>query len=390
LRYFLLSFFLIFVFIFPSSGVLNKFLGIYGILFYCVFILIFFYFFFISPHLKSYNFSSLHIHIASFISVMILFVLFLFIYPIANNHMYFGGSDSDNALNIAVHDLLKLQYPYYTKTYLGNAITPMPGSLILAVPFVLLGTSAYQNFFWIFLFFLFLIKYLKDRRSASYLFLILFFLVPLLPYHIFTGSDYIANSIYVLLLLYMFYYSIENSKKKIFSLLAAFIFGLALSSRPIYLLLLPVIFALLFRKCQFTDTLIYVGCIIFGFLLITLPFYLYDTVNFSPLHNIDKLTVFNDILPHTEIIVPLFSITAGLALIMLSKHNLDFDFLIISCSIVLIIPVLSGFLLASVQAGLINYRYTFYSSYFLFFVVVPLWNKIFSLTFHADTTDRRR
>ena len=82
-------------------------------------------------------------------------VLFAVTYPIANTHIPGMGSDDDDALNIAVAELLHGHYPYYARTYLGNLIHHFPGTFLLAAPFVLLGTSAIQNLVWLALFFLF-------------------------------------------------------------------------------------------------------------------------------------------------------------------------------------------------------------------------------------------
>lgn len=57
--------------------------------------------------------------------------------------------------------LVRGHYPYHAVTYLGNEITHLPGSLLLALPFVLVWTSALQNLFWLPALFLAL-----DRKSV--------------------------------------------------------------------------------------------------------------------------------------------------------------------------------------------------------------------------------
>jgi hypothetical protein len=56
--------------------------------------------------------------------------------------------DRDEALDLAVCELLSGRPPYRVVTQLGNPVSPLPGSLVLALPFVLLGSSAYQNWGW--------------------------------------------------------------------------------------------------------------------------------------------------------------------------------------------------------------------------------------------------
>jgi hypothetical protein len=73
-------------------------------------------------------------------------MLFAIGYPIANSHIPGTGSDDDDAMNIAVFELCHGHNPYYARTYLGNVIHHFPGAFLLAAPFVLLWTSALQNF----------------------------------------------------------------------------------------------------------------------------------------------------------------------------------------------------------------------------------------------------
>ncbi len=68
---------------------------------------------------------------------------FFAVYPMANSGEYGRGIDNDEALNIAVGELFSGRYPYYLRTYLDAPISPLPGELLLASPFVLLGNGAY-------------------------------------------------------------------------------------------------------------------------------------------------------------------------------------------------------------------------------------------------------
>ncbi|GAA4838688.1 hypothetical protein GCM10023201_29900 [Actinomycetospora corticicola] len=59
------------------------------------------------------------------------------------------GSDRADALDVALTRLAGGLYPYTGLTYLGNPITPLPGSLVLAAPFwALTGHAAWQNVAW--------------------------------------------------------------------------------------------------------------------------------------------------------------------------------------------------------------------------------------------------
>ncbi|WP_018333531.1 hypothetical protein [Actinomycetospora chiangmaiensis] len=59
------------------------------------------------------------------------------------------GSDRADALDVALTRLAGGLYPYTGVTYLGNPITPLPGSLVLAAPvWALTGHAAGQNVLW--------------------------------------------------------------------------------------------------------------------------------------------------------------------------------------------------------------------------------------------------
>ncbi|MDL5158132.1 hypothetical protein [Actinomycetospora termitidis] len=59
------------------------------------------------------------------------------------------GSDRADALDVALSRLAGGLYPWTGVTYLGNPITPLPGSLVLAAPFwAVTGHAAGQNVAW--------------------------------------------------------------------------------------------------------------------------------------------------------------------------------------------------------------------------------------------------
>ncbi|GLZ52414.1 hypothetical protein [Actinomycetospora sp. NBRC 106378] len=59
------------------------------------------------------------------------------------------GSDRADALDVALDRLAGGLYPYTGVTYLGNPITPLPGSLVLAAPvWAVTGHAAGQNLVW--------------------------------------------------------------------------------------------------------------------------------------------------------------------------------------------------------------------------------------------------
>ena len=81
-------------------------------------------------------------------TVIVLALTFAILYPIVDSGVVGGGCDRDEARDLAARELLGGSYHYYPVTYLGALITPLPGAVLLSIPFVLLGTSAYQNLIW--------------------------------------------------------------------------------------------------------------------------------------------------------------------------------------------------------------------------------------------------
>ena len=62
-----------------------------------------------------------------------------FLYPIADGLREIGGgSDADDAIILAVQNLLNGGHPYAAKTYFGNPLSPGPGILFLYTPFIAL------------------------------------------------------------------------------------------------------------------------------------------------------------------------------------------------------------------------------------------------------------
>ena len=89
-------------------------------------------------------------------------------------------------------------YPYYVRTYLGQPPIPMPGAILLALPFVALGYSAYQNLFWLAVLFIVTWSYIGDRLSALGMVLMILALSAIVWHSVVTGIDRLSNGIYVL------------------------------------------------------------------------------------------------------------------------------------------------------------------------------------------------
>lgn len=307
---------------------------------------------------------------------LVLALLFAVVYPLANSGRVGGGSDGDDALNVAVASLLQGNYPYYQHTYLGNPISPMPGALLLAVPFVLMGTSAYQNFFWLFVFLLAAWAYLADYGQALLLLLLVLLLSPAVLYSIAVGSDYIANSLSVLVASLGVTGLLCGGRRRLHfgaRLLFAILLGVSLSARANFLLLLPLVFTLLVCTDGWRIASAITLLIVTTFVLVTAPFFLYDPAYFSPLHTFGKLTHFEPILPSAGIIVAV--VTSGLAILlaMLQLRRKNKALFLKGAFFVLAFPVLCGIVLASLGARRLDFGYAWFGLFFIFFGALAFW-----------------
>ena len=346
----------------PSLGQVQKYLGTWAVFVYIIVV------FLIVLAAGKYLFKKMPVSIserAALLFALFVFVvllsIFSFVYPLLNAGIIGGGGDRDDDLNISSRALLKGNYPYYQTTYLGNPLSHLPGSIILAIPFAILGNTAYQNFFWLFIFFVFLRYYLRSSHKALFVILTISILSPIVLQEILTGGDLVTNSIYVLIFTLMLVSSaIRNDLSVWQKMIWAALLGIALSSRWNFILLLPIIFSALLQKSNLKTAIKYTVISLFVFLSISLPFYLYDSNNFTPLTNsFNKINIFSQVLPHSGIFIVLAS---GLFSILLSLQTMDKSRSVFlrNCALVQAFPVLCLIILDSLNMILYS---------------IPLWQK---------------
>ena len=224
-------------------------------------------------------------------------VLFAVVYPVADVQVPGRGSDADDALNIGVRAMLAGHSPYATTTYLGNELSPLPGALLLALPFVLLGTSALQNLLWIPVFFLAVARATGDRARALHLAWTVLLASPVVLHEVMTGGDHSANSVYVLLGMQWLLASGGRP-------LAAAAWGVTLASRANFLLLVLPVCGWLWRHHGRT-TAVRAAAIALGVAgLLTVPFvWHHGLADFAPLHAVDRLTRFDAVVPQAGAMV---------------------------------------------------------------------------------------
>ncbi len=227
--------------------------------------------------------------VATWVAVVVLFAV---VYPVVDVQVPGRGSDADDALNIGVRALLAGYSPYATTTYLGNDLSPLPGALLLAMPFVLLGSSALQNLLWIPAFFLAVARAGGNRAWALRLAWTALLASPVVLHELLTGGDHSSNTVYVLLGMQWLLASGGRS-------LAAAAWGVTLASRANFLLLVLPVCGWLWRHHGRT-TAVRAAAIALGVAgLLTVPFaWHHGLADFAPLHAVDRLTRLDAVVPH--------------------------------------------------------------------------------------------
>jgi hypothetical protein len=342
-----------FALVFPSSFIVQKFLGWESTIAYAIAVALIITF---TTHVTE-GLPSRAVGWLTVLTIVFVVTAYALVYPIANTHAPGLGSDDDDALNVATRMLLAGRFPYATRTYLGNAVHHLPGAFVLASPFVLLGTSALQNLFWLPLFFL-VVTEERDSRTALSLSWLVLLLSPAVLYEVVTGTGYMSNAISVQLGLW---WLVRTKHRDV----AAVLWGVALTSRANFILLLPLACAALRRRNNWPAAIRATVLTALTIACLTLPFYLRDPRLFAPLEGADRLLVFNGRLPH----LGTASIVAAAALaIALSFRRADDAALFRNCAVVQAFPVVLGVLLSTILDGRINLTYARYGAFFAWFV----------------------
>lgn len=223
-------------------------------------------------------------------------VVFFVVYPHANSHLAGTGSDRDDAADLAGKAMLHGRYPYSSPTYLGNSISQFPGLIVLALPFVAAGHSAYAFLFWLPLWFVLVRALSRDTSLALAFTLLALVISPVFVREIVTGGDLVANSISVMLAAWLVWLGVERDRAW-WTIGASLALGLTLSSRLNFLFVLPPLLVLVQQLRGTRATLAVVACVSAGFSAVTLPFYVGHEHEFTPLSASNHLAGFNGSIP---------------------------------------------------------------------------------------------
>jgi len=218
-----------------------------------------------------------------------------------------AGADRRSALEVPVQAALKGEPPYDRTTLAGSPITPMPGALLFALPFVVLRLTALQNLLWLGLFSWVISRHFKSVYDA------IFALAWLLPFSglllgdFGVGGDYVINAFYVLSLMLLLYRAGRHGIHQWTRDIWAILFGISLSSRPIYCVALVLLVGAV-RSRYGLYLAIRMLCLAgTAALLVTVPIYFWDPVHFSPFHTSAFLVQFPRWF-HASTVLPLIAL----------------------------------------------------------------------------------
>ncbi len=282
---------------FPSAGFVQKYAGLVGLVTYGIAVVTVV--FFIRKFSNCCGPWCRH-HFRTLRAVILagLAIIFAVGYPIEDRRGPGKSSDRDQGLNLAVSRLAQEETPYYPAGREAGPLSVLPGSILLAAPFVALGNSAYQNWFWLAVFLCCAVWMFKDAALALCLLAIPLALSPAAQYEYISGGDLIANGIFVAVfsLLALNRWSSPNAPEWS-RWLSCVLLGVALASRANFLLLAPLFGAVVWRIAGFRKALAAATLVGLTAAAITLPFYLNEPAGFTPLMSQQKLAGVDHALP---------------------------------------------------------------------------------------------
>lgn len=300
-----------------------------------------------------------------------LVVAFAVVYPIADDEALGAGSDRDDAANLAANRLLDGEYPYDQKTYLGNPVSQLPGALVLAAPFVALGTSAWQNFLWLPVLFVALARHLGSSRLALFVSWTALAVSPGVLRELLTGGDLIANGIYVAVPMLVL---LRVPPGRWLGLAVALFLGVTLSSRANFVYALPLLFAALAQLYGWREAILRTGIASAALAAITLPFYAYDPDGFTPLTTSGKLSQFEELAPHLDVAV--VAIAVALTVVLALRRFDRRGFVLMSrAAIVQMFLLIAVVVLDSIQLERLDFTFLVpgYGLVGLFFALFGTW-----------------
>lgn len=306
-------------------------------------------------------------------TLLALIALFVAVYPIANAGLTGRGSDREDNINYAVRAMLNGQNPYEHRGYY------LPGTFLLALPFVALGNSAWQNFLWVAVLFFASRRLLGDGRLALLLLWTLLLLCPAFLQELVTGGDLITNTVSVIVAALLVTWNAGRSGQPPWkTILVAVFFGVALASRLNFALVAPLVIALVARRAGWKIAVLTAAATIATVVALGLAFGLADPDHLAMLRFQNRFGFFEAAWPGAKFAVPAAAtaMAAFLAWPRLTRSTSD---LLRNSTLVLAFPIVAGMVLAVMQFGPIGLGFAVqgWGLFFLFSGALWLWPEMF-------------
>jgi hypothetical protein len=296
-----------------------------------------------------------HFRVLAGTSIAVLACGYIVLHPFEDDRGPGKSSDRDEGLEMAVTRMAAGKTPYYPSNQTAGPLSVLPGSMILAAPFVAMRDSGYQNVFWLGALLLAVAWRFKDGALALWLLVVPLALSPAAQYEFVSGGDLLANGIFVAL---FFLFALESwsdrSTSRWHRWLACLLLGIGIASRANFLLLLPLFGAAMWRIAGFKPALTATTLVVLVASAITLPIYLHDPAGFTPLLTKHKLAIVDQSIPWAGKAMIGATILAALggALMMLRSRGDDTIKTFLQwCTLITMTPMLCAVMFSSVVAG---------------------------------------
>lgn len=339
---------------FPSTGFVQKYTGVAGV---AAYVAVAVGLVFLSVWLTG-RFAPLlnrHFKGLAILSITGLTAAFVALHPLEDNRGPGKSSDRDEGLEMAVGRIAKGETPYYPSNRTAGPLSVLPGSILLATPFVVIGKLGLKNVFWLSVFLVAAASYFRDKAFALWALAVPLAISMAALYEFVSGGDLIANGIYVAMFFLFALNCWEDPKSPAWQRwLACVLVGVGLASRANFLLLLPLFGAALWRTAGWRIAA--GGCLLTTLTTaaITLPFYLNDPAGFSPLRSRGKLGFADGTLPWagTSIIgLTILVSCLGALWLLLRRGNDHKEEFFRCCTVITITPIIGAVFLSSWIAG---------------------------------------
>lgn len=206
--------------------------------------------------------------------------------------------DRWSVISSFLQELSDGNYPYFAKSHRGNYPGPMPIYFLIASPFYYLGELSILSILGYLFVCVFLIKNIKKNKNTEFLFFYLF-TSAFLIWEILTRSNLFTFTILIIVVLNEFINISSKKSLRFYSL--AFLAGLLLSTRSIYVLPYIVFFlsSLIKREITFKE--------LFLFGLIAVTAFISTFIPFIHFFN-DDFFVMNPFIIQSSFLIPKFYI----------------------------------------------------------------------------------